>query len=253
MHGGACCLDLPAAHKGTWFASAHDSSQIATTLTLLRSRHLEEEQQAALAALSEQLEAITSVEELTKLVSNCVPEQTVCWDGTCVGADPASFLCPSLLQLRAAGEYEERKLIRAAIRKLRAEEIEGEAQFPCSGVDVLESLGCGQLLPEHHLCSHPAATLAGNVQNSRRDGSKPPTVPGETKIVQRDNVETPALTGSEESCGKGSTKPPGTDKSGESSQQDDAEPALAGPEESGYQEAVEQHPAQEPKGSAVSM
>ncbi|NXP67927.1 SMTN protein, partial [Chloropsis cyanopogon] len=58
-----------------------------------QSQRLEEEQQAALAALSEQLEAITSVEELTKL-------------------------------LRAAGEYEERKLIRAAIRKLRAEEIE---------------------------------------------------------------------------------------------------------------------------------
>uniref|UniRef100_A0A8C5JSP4 Smoothelin domain-containing protein n=1 Tax=Junco hyemalis TaxID=40217 RepID=A0A8C5JSP4_JUNHY len=35
-------------------------------------------------------------------------------------------------QLRAAGEYEERKLIRAAIRKLRAEEIEGEAPFLCS-------------------------------------------------------------------------------------------------------------------------
>ncbi|XP_066056185.1 smoothelin isoform X5 [Chamaea fasciata] len=154
-----------------------------------QSQRLEEEQQAALAALSEQLEAITSVEELTKL-------------------------------LRAAGEYEERKLIRAAIRKLRAEEIE-------------------------------AATLAGNVQSSRRDGSKPPTVLEETKIVQRDNAETPALTESEGSCGKGSTKPPGTDKSGESSQQDDAEPALAGPEESGYQEAVEQHPAQEPKGSAT--
>ncbi|XP_014749951.1 PREDICTED: smoothelin [Sturnus vulgaris] len=149
-----------------------------------------EEQQAALTALSEQLEAITSVEELTKL-------------------------------LRAAGEYEERKLIRAAIRKLRAEEIE-------------------------------AATLAGNVQSSQRDGSKsPPTVPGETKIVQRDNAETPALTGSEESCGEGSTKLPGTDKSGESSQQDVAEPALAGPEESGYREAVEQTPAQEPKGSTA--
>ncbi|XP_041345076.1 smoothelin isoform X2 [Pyrgilauda ruficollis] len=154
-----------------------------------QSRHLEEEQQAALAALSEQLEAITSVEELTKL-------------------------------LRSAGEYEERKLIRAAIRKLRAEEIE-------------------------------AATLAGNVQSSRRDGSKPPTVPGEIKIFQRDNAETPALTASEESCGEGSTKPPGTDKSGESSQQDDAEPALAGPEESGYGEAVKQTPAQQPKGSAA--
>ncbi|XP_053814973.1 smoothelin isoform X7 [Vidua chalybeata] len=154
-----------------------------------QSQRLEEEQQAALAALSEQLEAITSVEELTKL-------------------------------LRAAGEYEERKLIRAAIRKLRAEEIE-------------------------------AATLAGNVQGNQRDGSNPPTVPGEMKIVQRDNAETPALTGSEESCGEGSTKPPGTDKSGESSQQDDAEPALDGPQESGYGEAVEQAPAQEPRGSAA--
>ncbi|NWR80125.1 SMTN protein, partial [Centropus unirufus] len=61
-----------------------------------RSRRLEEEQRVALAALSQQLEAITDVEELTKL-------------------------------LRAAAEYEERKLIRAAIRKLRAEEIEGKA------------------------------------------------------------------------------------------------------------------------------
>ncbi|NXI41227.1 SMTN protein, partial [Galbula dea] len=56
----------------------------------------EEQQQMALAALSQQLEAITDVEELTKL-------------------------------LRAAGEYEERKLIRAAIRKLRAEEIQAAA------------------------------------------------------------------------------------------------------------------------------
>ncbi|NXC44997.1 SMTN protein, partial [Penelope pileata] len=59
----------------------------------LRSQQLEEEQQKALASLSQELESITDVEELTKL-------------------------------LRAASEYEERKLIRAAIRKLRAEEIE---------------------------------------------------------------------------------------------------------------------------------
>ncbi|NXL85927.1 SMTN protein, partial [Alectura lathami] len=71
----------------------------------LRSQQLEEEQQKALASLSQELESITDVEELTKL-------------------------------LRAASEYEERKLIRAAIRKLRAEEIE-------------------------------AAALAGNVQSSR--------------------------------------------------------------------------------------
>lgn len=45
-----------------------------------RSRRLEEEQQTALAALSRQLEAITDVEELTKLVSDRVPWLTVVWD-----------------------------------------------------------------------------------------------------------------------------------------------------------------------------
>ncbi|XP_029820784.1 smoothelin [Manacus vitellinus] len=151
-----------------------------------RSQHLEEEQQAALAALSQELETITSVEELTKL-------------------------------LRAAGEYEERKVIRAAIRKLRAEEIE-------------------------------AATLAGNVQSSRRDGNEPCTVPGDAKSIQRDNAETPALTGSGESLGEGSTKPLGTARRGESSRQDDAElPTLAKLEESGHRGAAEQPPAQEPE------
>ncbi|XP_027526295.1 smoothelin isoform X2 [Neopelma chrysocephalum] len=154
-----------------------------------RSQHLEEEQQAALAALSQELETITSVEELTKL-------------------------------LRAAGEYEERKVIRAAIRKLRAEEIK-------------------------------AATLAGNVQSSRRDGNEPRTVPGDAKSIQRDNAETPALTGSGESLGEGSTKPLGTARRGESSRQDDAElPALAELEESGHRGAAEQPPAQEPEVSA---
>ncbi|XP_049661197.1 smoothelin isoform X4 [Accipiter gentilis] len=172
-----------------------------------RSRRLEEEQQAALAALSQQLEAITDVEELTKL-------------------------------LRAAGEYEERKLIRAAIRKLRAEEIE-------------------------------AAALAGNVQSSRRDGSEPHAVPGDVESKQSDDAETPALAGrgkssqrcdtelpalagSEESHGEGSTKPLATARSGESSQQDDAEQlTLAGLEESGCGGAAEQPPAQECKGSAA--
>ncbi|NWS62509.1 SMTN protein, partial [Chunga burmeisteri] len=86
-----------------------------------QSQPLEEGQQTALTALSQQLEAITDVEELTKLVSNCVLGVTVC------RGDPASLPGLSLLQLRAAGEYEERKVIRAAIRKLRAQEIEGEA------------------------------------------------------------------------------------------------------------------------------
>ncbi|KAK2523095.1 Smtn [Columba guinea] len=172
-----------------------------------RSRRLEEEQQTALAALSRQLEAITDVEELTKL-------------------------------LRAAGEYEERKLIRAAIRKLRAEEIE-------------------------------AAALAGNVQSSQRDGSECPAVPGDVKSSHRDDAETPALSrsrknslrddteltalaGSRESCGEGSAEPLATARSGESSQQDDAEQsALAGPEDSSYRGAAEQPPAEEPGGSAA--
>ncbi|KAF7239816.1 Smoothelin [Varanus komodoensis] len=63
---------------------------------LLRSRRREEEerQQRSLDVLSRKLEAMQDVEQLTTL-------------------------------LRGASEYEERKLIRAAIRKLRAEEIEG--------------------------------------------------------------------------------------------------------------------------------
>ncbi|XP_043818800.1 smoothelin isoform X4 [Dromiciops gliroides] len=59
----------------------------------LHSQQQEEEQRAALALLSGKLESISDVEELTTL-------------------------------LRAAGEYEERKLIRAAIRRVRAQEIE---------------------------------------------------------------------------------------------------------------------------------
>ncbi|XP_074776791.1 smoothelin [Athene noctua] len=172
-----------------------------------RSQHLEEEQQTALAALARQLEAITDVEELTKL-------------------------------LRAAGEYEERKLIRAAIRKLRAEEIE-------------------------------AATLAGNAQSSQRDSSKPHTVPGDVKSSRRDDTETPALsgsrkssrigdtelsagTGTRESNGEENTEPQATAGSRESSEQDDAEQrVLAGPEESSRVCAAEQPPAQEPEGSAA--
>ena len=158
------------------------------------------------------------------------------------------------MQLRAAGEYEERKLIRAAIRKLRAEEIEGETPSPHPRAATSESPGGGQLLPKHRLCSHPAATLAGNAQSSRRDGSEPHAVPGGAKSSQRDDAETPALAGSGESCAEGSTEPLATARSGENSQRDDAEqPVLAGPEESGHGGTAERPPAQEPKGSAVSV
>ncbi|KFO23656.1 Smoothelin [Fukomys damarensis] len=59
----------------------------------LHSQHQEAEQRAALTRLAGQLESMNDVEELTTL-------------------------------LRSAGEYEERKLIRAAIRRVRAQEIE---------------------------------------------------------------------------------------------------------------------------------
>ncbi|XP_061865579.1 smoothelin [Colius striatus] len=172
-----------------------------------RSQRLEEEQQTALAALAQQLETITDVEELTK-------------------------------RLRAAGEYEERKLIRAAIRKLRAEEIE-------------------------------AAALAGNVQSSRRNSSEPPAVAGDArsrwrdtevpvlsgseKSSQRGNTELPALSGIGESHGEGSAEALATASDGESGQQDDAEqPVLAGLEESSHGEAAQEQPsAQEPKSSVA--
>ncbi|XP_077806064.1 smoothelin isoform X4 [Macaca mulatta] len=65
----------------------------------LHSRQREAEQRVALARLAGQLESMNDVEELTALPA-CHP------------------------QLRSAGEYEERKLIRAAIRRVRAQEIE---------------------------------------------------------------------------------------------------------------------------------
>lgn len=70
----------------------------------LHSQQREAEQQAALARLAGQLESMSDVEELTSL-------------------------------LRGAGEYEERKLIRAAIRRVRAQEIEAAALAGklCSG------------------------------------------------------------------------------------------------------------------------
>ncbi|KAM5200310.1 smoothelin isoform 4-T4 [Hipposideros larvatus] len=70
----------------------------------LHSQQQETEQRAALARLAGRLESMSDVEELTSL-------------------------------LRGAGEYEERKLIRAAIRRVRAQEIEAAtlAGRLCSG------------------------------------------------------------------------------------------------------------------------
>ncbi|XP_065548479.1 smoothelin isoform X6 [Lathamus discolor] len=172
-----------------------------------RSRHLEEEQQAALATLSRQLEAITNVEELTKL-------------------------------LRAAGEYEERKLIRAAIRKLRAEEI--EAATLAGKAQSTQRVGS------------ESCTVPGDVKSSRRDDAETAALAGREKSSQRGDIELPALAGCGESCGEASAEPLDTARSRESSQQDDAEPpALARPEESAHGGAAEQPTAQEPSSSAA--
>ncbi|XP_035425140.1 smoothelin isoform X2 [Cygnus atratus] len=169
----------------------------------LRSQQLEEEQQKALASLSRELESITDVEELTKL-------------------------------LRAASEYEERKLIRAAIRKLRAEEIE-------------------------------AVALAGNVQSNRRDGTESPAMPAGAEGSQRDDAEAPALSGNGKSSQRGDSELPAAVRSVDSSCQGSAEslavagsvesrqrgdaeqPVLAGTEESSHGSDADQLPAEEPE------
>ncbi|XP_077016645.1 smoothelin isoform X7 [Tamandua tetradactyla] len=95
----------------------------------LHSQQREAEQRAALARLAGQLESMSDVEELTAL-------------------------------LRAAGEYEERKLIRAAIRRVRAQEIE-------------------------------AATLAGRLYSGRSNGASREDSKGRAKhrLDQREVLE----------------------------------------------------------------
>lgn len=162
----------------------------------LRSQQLEEEQQKALASLSRELESITDVEELTKL-------------------------------LRAASEYEERKLIRAAIRKLRAEEIE-------------------------------AATLAGNVQSSRRDGAEPAAVPARAERSRRDDAETAALVGNGESSQRAGSELPAvvsvesSAEPVENSRRGDAEQAvLSRTEESSHGGDADRLHAEEPERSVA--
>ncbi|XP_042742982.1 smoothelin isoform X4 [Lagopus leucura] len=162
----------------------------------LRSQQLEEEQQKALASLSRELESITDVEELTKL-------------------------------LRAASEYEERKLIRAAIRKLRAEEIE-------------------------------AAALAGNVQSSRRDGAEPAAVPARAERSRRDDAETAALVRNGESSQRAGSELPAvvsvesSTEPVESSRRGDAEqPVLTRTEESSHRGDADRLTAEEPERSVA--
>ncbi|XP_065594928.1 smoothelin isoform X4 [Cyrtonyx montezumae] len=157
----------------------------------LRSQQLEEEQQKALASLSRELESITDVEELTKL-------------------------------LRAASEYEERKLIRAAIRKLRAEEIE-------------------------------AAALAGNVQSSRRDVAEPSAVPTRAERSRRDDAETAALVRNGGSSQRSGTELPAvvsvesSTEPVENRQSDAEQPVLSAVEESSRGGDTDRLPEEEPE------
>ncbi|XP_036012641.1 smoothelin isoform X6 [Mus musculus] len=86
----------------------------------LHSQQREAEQQAALARLAGRLESMNDVEELTTLVRLRAGKG---WVKTYLdsGMQPLWPSCHP--QLRSAGEYEERKLIRAAIRRVRAQEI----------------------------------------------------------------------------------------------------------------------------------
>ncbi|XP_037366806.1 smoothelin isoform X1 [Talpa occidentalis] len=88
----------------------------------LHSQKREAEQRAALARLAGRLESMSDVEELTVL-------------------------------LRSAGEYEERKLIRAAIRRVRAQEIEAAtlAGRLCSGRPNSDSSENSKGLAAHRL------------------------------------------------------------------------------------------------------
>lgn len=79
---GGHYLSLLAACEGAYFE--HPQQLPPAPVIPHRSRHLEEEQQVALATLSRQLEAITDVEELTKLVSVPVLGASVCQGRPCV-------------------------------------------------------------------------------------------------------------------------------------------------------------------------
>lgn len=111
----------------------------------LHSQQREAEQQAALARLAGRLESMNDVEELTTL-------------------------------LRSAGEYEERKLIRAAIRRVRAQEIEAA---------TLAGRLCSRL------------PSSGSREDSRRQAAHtldPGKVPEEEKQGQQTEVREPTPT-----------------------------------------------------------
>ncbi|CAO2640367.1 Smtn [Lemmus lemmus] len=112
----------------------------------LHSQQREAEQQAALARLAGRLESMNDVEELTTL-------------------------------LRSAGEYEERKLIRAAIRRVRAQEIEAAtlAGRLCSRLPSSDSQEDSRRQASHRL--DPGKVPEQEQQKQQTDVPKPTPAP----------------------------------------------------------------------------
>ncbi|XP_038198036.1 smoothelin isoform X2 [Arvicola amphibius] len=112
----------------------------------LHSQQREAEQQAALARLAGRLESMNDVEELTTL-------------------------------LRSAGEYEERKLIRAAIRRVRAQEIEAAtlAGRLCSRLPSSDSREDSRRQAAHRL--DPGKVPEQEQQKQQTDVAEPTPAP----------------------------------------------------------------------------
>lgn len=128
----------------------------------LHSQQREAEQQAALARLAGRLESMNDVEELTTL-------------------------------LRSAGEYEERKLIRAAIRRVRAQEIEAAtlAGRLCSRLPSSDSREDSRRQAAHRL--DPGKVPEQEQQKQQTDVAEPAPAPAPAPEDTSQDVTTVTL------------------------------------------------------------
>ncbi|KAM5312874.1 smoothelin isoform 3-T3 [Glossophaga mutica] len=134
----------------------------------LHSQHREAEQRAALVQLAGRLESMSDVEELTTL-------------------------------LRGASEYEERKLIRAAIRRVRAQEIEAAtlAGRLCSGRPNSGSREDSKGQAAHRLdrCKVPSGSISSSPaspDNSPASASpEPPLEPAKAQCPAAETLSSP--------------------------------------------------------------
>ncbi|KAH0515840.1 Smoothelin [Microtus ochrogaster] len=128
----------------------------------LHAQQREAEQQAALARLAGRLESMNDVEELTTL-------------------------------LRSAGEYEERKLIRAAIRRVRAQEIEAAtlAGRLCSRLPSSDSREDSRRQAAHRL--DPGKVPEQEQQKQQTDVAEPAPAPAPAPEDTSQDVTTVTL------------------------------------------------------------